>query len=32
MRQAYRILIEKLEGKILLGRSKRRWEDIKMKL
>ena len=31
-RNAYRVLVRKPEGKIPLGRPRRRWEDIKMDL
>jgi hypothetical protein len=32
MRNAYRILVGKPEGKTLLGRPRRRWVNIKMNL
>jgi len=32
MRNAYKILVEKREGKRPLGRPRRRWEDIRINL
>jgi hypothetical protein len=32
MRNAYKILVRKLEGKRPLGRPRHRWEDIRMNL